>query len=129
MASHHKKWHVQLYYALWADWITPKATLGNSSYCLVFGKEAVLLANLTIPSLQSAQAIQESDSSSLHHRIDSLLKLEEDREKAKNKFYQHQQLVKKWFDERSSSDKDFLVGDLVLIWEKKHKDNKEYTKF
>ena len=85
--------------------------------------------NLTIPSLQLAQSIQESDSSSLQQRIDSLLKLEEDREKAKNKFYQHQRLVKKWFDERSSSKRDFLVGDLVFIWDKQHKDNKEYTKF
>ena len=55
--------------------------------------------------------------------------LEEDREKAKNKFYQHQQFVKKWFDEKSSSDRDFSVGDLVLRWDKQHKDNKEYTKF
>ena len=58
-----------------------------------------------------------------------MLKLEEDREKAKNKFYQHQRLVKKWFDARSSSDRDFSVGDLVLRWDKQHKDNKEYTKF
>ena len=58
-----------------------------------------------------------------------MLKLEEDREKAKNKFYQHQQLVKKWFDEKYSSDRDFWVGDLVLIWDKQHKDNKEYTNF
>ena len=37
--------------------------------------------------------------------------------------------MKKWFNEKSSSDKDFLVGDLVLIWDKQQKDNKEYTKF
>ena len=61
--------------------------------------------------------------------IDYFLKIEEDREKAKNKFYQHQQLVKKWLDEKSSSDRDFSMGDLVLIWDKQHKDNKEYTKF
>ena len=46
-----------------------------------------------------------------------------------NKFYQHQQLVKKWFDKRYSSDRDFSVGYLVLIWDKQHKDEKEYTKF
>ena len=100
VASHQKNWHVQLYYALWADQISPKAALGNSPYCLIYGKEAVLPSNLTIPSLLLAQSIQESDSSPLHQRIDSLFKLAEDREKAKNKFYQHQQLVKKWFDER-----------------------------
>ena len=76
-----------------------------------------------------AQSIQENDSSPLQQRIDSLLNLEEDREKAKNKFYQHQQLVNKWFDEKSSFDREFSVGDLVLRWDKQHKDNKEYTKF
>ena len=65
----------------------------------------------------------------MQQRIDILLKLDEDRERAKNKFYQHQQLVKKWFDEKSSSDRNFSVGDLVLRWDKKHKDNKECTKF
>ena len=37
--------------------------------------------------------------------------------------------MKKWFDKKSSSNRDFSVGDLVLRWDKKHKDNKEYTKF
>ena len=76
-----------------------------------------------------AKYVQESDSSPLQQRIDYLLKLEEDRDKAKNKFYQHQQLVKKGFDERSSSDRDFWVGYLVLRWDKQHKDNKECTEF
>ena len=58
-----------------------------------------------------------------------MLKLEEDRERSKNKLYQHQQLVKKWFDEKYSSERGFSVGDLVLRWDKQHKDNKEYTKF
>ena len=38
-------------------------------------------------------------------------------------------MFKKWFDERSSLDRDLSVEDLVLRWEKKHKENKEYTKF
>ena len=58
-----------------------------------------------------------------------MLKLEEDRERSKNKLYQPQSLVKRWFDEKYSSDIDFSVGDLVLRWDKQHKDNKEYTKF
>ena len=66
---------------------------------------------------------------SLQHKIDSLLKLEEDREKSKNKLYQHQQLVKRWFDEKYSTGRDFQVGDLVLKWDKQHKDKNEYTKF
>ena len=95
VVSHHKDWHTQIYYALWADRITPKSALGNSPYFLVYGKEVVLPANLTIPSLLLAQSLQENDSSPLQQRIDSLLKLKEDREKAKNKFYQHQKLVQR----------------------------------
>ena len=83
VASHHKNWHTQLYNALWEDRITPKEALGNSPYFLVYGKEVVLPANLTIPSLQLSQSIQETNSSPLQQRIDSLLNLEEDREKAK----------------------------------------------
>ena len=55
--------------------------------------------------------------------------MEEHREKSKNKLYQHQELVKRWFDEKSSFDINFSAGDLLLRWDKKHKDNNEYTKF
>ena len=86
MALHHKNWHTQLYKSLWVDRITSKAAIANSPYSLVYGKEVVLQANLTIPLLQLAQSIPENDSSPLQQRIDSLLKLEEDTERAKNKF-------------------------------------------
>ena len=108
VASHHKDWHTHLYYALWVDRITPKTTIGNSPYYLVYGKEAILPSNLAIPSLPLAQSIQEDDSSPLQQRIDTLLKLEEDREKSKNKLYQHQQLVKRWLDEKYSYDRVFF---------------------
>ena len=128
MASHHKDWHTQLYNALWEDRITLKVDIGNSPYYLFYGKESILPSNTIIPSLHLAQSIQEDDLYPLQQRIYTLLKLEEDREKSNNKLYQHQQLVKIWFDEQSSFDRDFLVGDLVLRWDKQHKDNKKYTK-
>ena len=61
VAIPHKYWHTQLYNDLWADRITPKVAIGNSPYCLVYGKEAIVQSNLTIPSLQLAQYIQEDD--------------------------------------------------------------------
>ena len=67
--------------------------------------------------------------SPLQNRIDTLLKLEEEREKSRNKLYQHQQLVKRWFDEKYSTNHDFQVWDLVLKWDKRHKENNDYTKF
>ena len=38
-------------------------------------------------------------------------------------------MVKKWFNVKSSFDRNFSVGELVLRWDKQHKDNKEYTNF
>ena len=70
VASHHKDWHIQIYNALWEDRITPKVAIGNSPYCLVYGKEAILPSNITIHSLELAEPIQEDDSSSLRQRID-----------------------------------------------------------
>ena len=65
----------------------------------------------------------------LQNRINTLVRLEEEREKFKNELYQHQQLIKIWFDENSSIDRHFHVWDLVLKWEKQNKDKNDYTKF
>ena len=40
--QNHKNWHKSLIYALWADRITQKASIGTSPFNLVYGKEVVL---------------------------------------------------------------------------------------
>ena len=129
VAIHHNNIHTQLFNALWEDHITPKTSTGNSPYCLVYGKEVVLPSNLLLPSLQLDQSFLQDESSPLHSRIDTLLKLEEEREKYRNKLYEHQRLVKRWFDEKSLNYQNFHVGDLVLKRDKPHKDKNDYTKF
>ena len=57
------------------------------------------------------------------------MKLEEVRAQAKRKLDQHQQLVKRWFDSNSASDRNFEAGDLVLKWDKPHEGKGEHTKF
>ena len=61
--------------------------------------------------------------------LNLVLKLEEERERSRNKLYHHQQLIKRWFDNKSSTIHDFDIGDLVLKWDKPHKDKRDYTKF
>ena len=58
-----------------------------------------------------------------------MINLEEDREKAKQHFEKHQQIVKSWFDQASVSNRYLQVGDLVLKWDKAHEDKGEHTKF
>ena len=113
VVNHHRNWHNALSNALWADRATPKAAIGNSPFFLVYGKEAILPPHLFLPSLQLSQSVQETPCSAMEHRINTLHKLEEDRELARKKFEKHQQTVKCWFDIRKSNSRDLEVGDLV----------------
>eukprot|EP00253_Pinus_taeda_P028415 PITA_28415 len=107
--------------------ITQKASIGP--FKLVYGKEVVLPTNIILPSLALVQFIEENPSSSLQLRHDQILKLEEEREKAKIIHVKHQQIIKSSFDSILSGSKQFQVGDLVLKWDKAHEDNGKHTKF
>ena len=116
-------------FALWADRITQKASIGSSPFNLVYGKEALLPTNLVLPSLALVQYIEETPSSSIQLRHDQILKLEDEREKARITHAKHQQMIKASFDLTSSDSKHFQVGDLVLKWDKAHEDKGKHTKF
>ena len=96
---------------------------------LVYGKEAILPSNVTIPSFALVQFIDEKPSSSLQLRQDRILKLEEEREKAKQTHIHHQQVLKASFDLTSVSSKYFQIGDLVLKWDKAPEEKGKHTKF
>ena len=127
--ENHKNWHKSLVFALWADRITQKASIGTSPFNLVYGKEAIVPTNLLLPSLALVQFIDETPSSSIQFRYDQILKLEEEREKAKAIHAKHQQVIKAAFDLASASPKKFQVGDLVLKWDKAHEDKGKHSKF
>lgn len=127
--QNHKNWHKYLTFALWADRITLKASIGTSPFNLVYGKEAVMPTNLVLPSLALVQFIEETPSSSIQVRHDQILKLEEEREKARIIHAKHQQIIKSSFDATSTSSKHLQVGDLVLKWDKAHEDKGKHTKF
>ena len=65
----------------------------------------------------------------MEKRINILIKLAEEREKSKQHFEKHQQIVKSWFDQASVSNTYLQVGDLVLKWDKSHEDKGEHAKF
>ena len=116
-------------YTLWADRITQKTSIGTSPLNLVYGKEVVLPTNLAIPSLALVQFVEETPSSCLQLRQLHILKLEEEREKARITHTHHQQLVKSSFNSNSVSRKNFQLRDLVLKWEKAHEEKGKHTKF
>ena len=124
-----KNWHKSLIFALWADHITHKASIGTSPFNLVYGKEAVIPSNLALPSLAIVQFIEENPFLSIQLRFDQIIKLEEDREKEKKIHEKHQQGVKSSFDSSFTSSKNLSIGDLVLKWDKAHEEKGKHTKF
>jgi hypothetical protein len=129
VTDNQRNWHNQLHNALWDDRVMPKEAVGNSPYFLVYGQEAILPNGLYLPSLQLAQDSNEEPSSAMQQRIDTLLMLEEQREKARSKFLAHQQIVKRWFDKHKAKEKNFEVGDLVLKWDKENEPKGKHSKF
>ena len=100
-----------------------------SPYTLVYGKESILPPNILLSSSQSAQSSRGSGSEILQARINTLLKLEESRQKSKERFNQHQYIVKRWFDKQKSRKGNFEIGDLVLKWDHPHDEKGKHTKF
>jgi len=84
-----RNWHNALTNSLWADRVTQKVALGNSPYFLVYGQEAILPPNVTLPSLKLSQASRGTPSALLQKRINYLVRLEELGDKARNKFRNH----------------------------------------
>jgi len=124
-----KNWHKSLIFALWADHITQKASIGSSPFNLVYGKEVVIPPNLALPSLNLVQFIEEIPSSSIQLRFDQILKLDQEREKAKITHSKHQQIIKSSFDASSIGPKSLQTSDLILKWDKAHEDEGKHTKF
>ena len=85
-----RSWNLALPNTLWADRVTPNNSLGVSPYTLVYGKEAILPPNIMLPSSIIAQESRGIDNEILQIRIYNLLKAEESRSKAKERF-KHQQ--------------------------------------
>jgi hypothetical protein len=81
IADNQRNWHRSLHSALWVDRVTLKEAIGNYPYFLVYKHEAILPNGLYLPSLQLAQDSRGQTSSIIQQRIDTLLILEEEREK------------------------------------------------
>ena len=102
-----RSWHLALPNALWDDRFTPKNSLGVSPYTLVYGKEAILPPNIMLPSSIIAQESRGTDNESLQLRIYNLLKVEESRSKANERFRHQQEVVKWWLDKHKAGKKEF----------------------
>jgi hypothetical protein len=127
--DHQRNWHLSLQNTLWDDRVTPKSSIGNSPFFLVYGQEATFPTHTFLPSLQLAQSVQDQACPVMQERLNMILKLEEEREKSKMNLIHHQEIIKKWFDKSFVGNKYFQEGDLVLKWDKANELKGKHTKF
>ena len=128
MIENQRSRHSALPNALWDDRVTPKNSLGVSLYTLVYGKEAILPPNIMLLSSIIAQECRGTDNEILQIRIYNLLKVEESRSRAKERFKHQHEVVKRWFDKHKVGKNEFEVGDLVLKWDHSHDEKGETHK-
>jgi hypothetical protein len=127
--DHQRNWHLALPNALWDDRVTPKSSLRNYPFFLVYGQEETLPTHTFLPSLKLAQTIQDKECPVMQHKLNILLKLEEDMEKDKRNLMKHQEVIKRWFDKSYVGNKYFQEGDLVFKWDKANEIKGKHTKF
>ena len=72
---------------------------------------------------------QGSAGDTLQNQIGTILKLEEERQKAKSKFIAHQNIVKIWFNKHKDKEKKIELGDLVLKWDRENEPKVKHSKF
>ncbi|KAH9294727.1 hypothetical protein KI387_038315, partial [Taxus chinensis] len=91
-----------------------------SPFQVVYGVEAQLPVTVELPALHLMKAIEDTSfGDALDKRIMYLHKLNEDRLVVADRISVHQQKVKVLFDKKARF-RDFQVGDIVLLWDKRH---------
>jgi hypothetical protein len=122
-----KAWHSKLKFALWADRVTTKRSLGISPFHLVYGIEVVFPTHLSLPVEKFLQD-QDGEPDDMVRRIQQLVEVQQNREKLLDKAHDHQQKIKQAFDKKVNKE-NFQLGDLVLKWDAPKQDKGKHGKF
>ena len=122
-----KSWHLHLKYALWANRIGTKKSIGTSPFQMVYGTDVVLPINLALPVMKLWQDEKE-EPNPLTRRINQLIEVQQHRDVIDEKLQRYQDNMKLLFD-RKAKNRDFLPGDLVLRWDARKEDSGKNGKF
>jgi len=122
-----KSWHLHLKYALWANRIGTKKSIGTSPFQMVYGTDVVLPINLALPVMKLWQDEKE-EPNPLTRRINQLIEVQQHRAVMDEKLQKYEDDMKILFD-RKAKDKNFLPGDLVLRWDARKEDSGKNGKF
>jgi hypothetical protein len=122
-----KVWHSRLKFALWANQVTTKRSIGVSPFQLVYGVEAIFPSHLAIPVEKFIQDHQEEPDDMIR-RIHQLVEVQQAREQTVDRVQDHQKKIKQVFDKKAKRER-FQIGDLVLKWDAPKQDKGKHNKF
>ncbi|XP_055824323.1 uncharacterized protein LOC129892799 [Solanum dulcamara] len=109
----YRKWHKKLPYALLGYRTTNRTSTGATPYMLVYGSEAVIPAELEIPSLRIIQEVSLDDAECIRSRIEQLMLLDEKRMDIVCHGQLYQNRMAKAFNKKVKP-RQFTLGQLVL---------------
>jgi hypothetical protein len=113
MVDAHRDWHEKLPFALMAYRTSVRTSTGATPYSLVYGDEAVLPAEVQIPTMRVIMDTELEDAQWVKIRHDQLCMLDEKRMAAVYHAQCYQRRIAKSFN-KSVRPRSFKEGDLVL---------------
>ncbi|XP_026399920.1 uncharacterized protein K02A2.6-like [Papaver somniferum] len=110
-----REWHEQLPMALWAYRTSPRSFIGVSPYSLVYGADAILPAEIKIPSarIAAASGVHWNEVEASNSRIAELDTLDSRRSKEEERTQVYRNRISRAYD-KTVKPRVFKVGDLVL---------------
>ncbi|XP_055830980.1 uncharacterized protein LOC129900016 [Solanum dulcamara] len=109
----HRQWHEKLPYALLGYRTTIRTSTGATPYMLVYSSEAVIPAEVEIPSLRIIQEVGLDDAEWIRSRIEQLMLIDEKRMDAVCHGQLYQNRMAKAFNKKVKP-RQFTPGQLVL---------------
>ena len=110
-----RSWDTKLKFALWADRVTIKKSIGTSPFQLLYGVDVVFPVQLVAAVIKFMQEIKE-EPDDIRRRMFQIIQLQQERETIENTAEMHRKRMKESFDKKVKK-KVFAVGDLVLRWD------------
>jgi hypothetical protein len=127
LVENKKSWDSKLKFAIWADHINNKKSIGTSPFHMVYGIESILPTQLGLLVLKFLQEELE-EPNDLQRRIFQMIEVQQVREQVNHKAISHQRKTKATFDKGTKKDV-FNEGDLVLRWDARREDKEKHGKF
>jgi len=116
-----------LKFALWADRISTKKSIGTSPFHLAYGTDAVIPLQLGILVMKFIQEDAE-ETNDLQRRMFQFIHLSEERERVNQKALDFKEKMKVAFDKKVKKEV-FHVNELVLRWDIRREEKAKHGKF